>query len=110
MCYGVNPKQISQADITFNTSQLSGNLPNNSQILMYSSGDADVALSYVNPCPAGFYCPEGIDTVPCSEGTYNPTTGSSSVEACLPCVEGYYCAVGASIPTGKLIGIKRRMH
>ncbi|XP_075892173.1 uncharacterized protein LOC142895201 [Nelusetta ayraudi] len=53
-------------------------------------------------CSAGFYCPEGtINMVPCPAGTFGSIDGAVSVEACRPCLPGYYCAeVGLSSPSG----------
>ncbi|XP_069804021.1 uncharacterized protein [Dendropsophus ebraccatus] len=54
------------------------------------------------PCPIGHYCPEGtLSPKPCPVGTLKNTTGGSSVDSCVPCYAGYFCAsVGLSSPTG----------
>ena len=52
------------------------------------------ATANCNTCPKGCYCPgvsQFFETVgmfgnyPCPAGTYNSTTGATSVDACLPC-------------------------
>ena len=52
-------------------------------------------------CPAGHWC--GFATVVperCTNGTYNPNTGSTSMDACLACTPGFYCEdAGISRPT-----------
>ncbi|XP_075046430.1 uncharacterized protein LOC142107145 [Mixophyes fleayi] len=54
------------------------------------------------PCPAGHYCPEGTRSPkPCPVGTLKNTTGGFSLDSCVPCYAGYFCAsVGLSSPTG----------
>ncbi|KAG8568304.1 hypothetical protein GDO81_013953 [Engystomops pustulosus] len=54
------------------------------------------------PCPIGHFCPEGtLSPVPCPVGTLKNTTGGFSVDSCVPCYAGYFCAsVGLSSPTG----------
>ncbi|XP_075695382.1 uncharacterized protein LOC142661742 isoform X5 [Rhinoderma darwinii] len=54
------------------------------------------------PCPLGHYCPEGtLFPKPCPAGTLKNTTGGSSMDNCVPCYTGYFCAsVGLSSPTG----------
>ena len=45
-------------------------------------------------CPSGSYCPQGTSTPnPCPAGTYNDQTGGESLNDCLNCPAGYYCAV-----------------
>ena len=39
-------------------------------------------------CPAGGYCPDGRLFIKCPSGTYNPTSGSFSPEACVACPPG----------------------
>ncbi|KAJ8368244.1 hypothetical protein SKAU_G00082720 [Synaphobranchus kaupii] len=53
-------------------------------------------------CSSGTYCPQGsINMVPCPPGTYNPLEGTGSVDACLPCPRGQYCAgIGLDSPSG----------
>ena len=41
-------------------------------------------------CQQGYYCPGGKNRQACSAGTYNPETGKTGIEACLPCEEGTY--------------------
>lgn len=44
-------------------------------------------------CRTGMYCPEGsIFHTNCPPGTYNPKTQSKSIDDCLPCDPGKYCA------------------
>lgn len=38
----------------------------------------------------------GATAVPCPAGTYQPNTGRTSIDACLPCPEGYYCRAAAA--------------
>ncbi|XP_077105722.1 uncharacterized protein LOC143764221 isoform X2 [Ranitomeya variabilis] len=54
------------------------------------------------PCPSGHYCPEGtLSPKPCPVGTLKNITGGSSMDSCVPCYAGYFCAsVGLSLPTG----------
>ncbi|CAJ0939377.1 unnamed protein product, partial [Ranitomeya imitator] len=54
------------------------------------------------PCPSGHYCPEGtLSPKPCPVGTLKNITGGSSMDSCVPCYAGYFCAsVGLSWPTG----------
>ncbi|XP_075462631.1 uncharacterized protein LOC142498007 [Ascaphus truei] len=54
------------------------------------------------PCPLGHYCPEGTQSPkPCPVGTLKNATGGSTVESCVPCSAGHFCAsVGLSSPTG----------
>ncbi|XP_073441079.1 uncharacterized protein [Dendrobates tinctorius] len=54
------------------------------------------------PCPSGHYCPEGtLSPKPCPVGTLKNITGGSSMDSCVPCYAGYFCAsVGLSSPTG----------
>eukprot|EP00817_Percolomonadidae_sp_ATCC50343_P003418 CAMPEP_0117418838 /NCGR_PEP_ID=MMETSP0758-20121206/542_1 /TAXON_ID=63605 /ORGANISM="Percolomonas cosmopolitus, Strain AE-1 (ATCC 50343)" /LENGTH=4727 /DNA_ID=CAMNT_0005199587 /DNA_START=68 /DNA_END=14251 /DNA_ORIENTATION=+ len=50
-------------------------------------------------CAQGYYCPSGtrlLDEFPCPAGTYNPNTGTISINQCLPCTEGYYCEEGST--------------
>ena len=52
-------------------------------------------------CGSGRYCPEGSYTPTlCPEGTYNPDEGAESVNDCVHCTMGQYCATtGLSSPT-----------
>ncbi|XP_078539496.1 uncharacterized protein LOC144824222 [Lissotriton helveticus] len=54
------------------------------------------------PCPFGHYCPERtVSPRPCPVGTLNNATGGSTVESCVPCSSGFFCAsAGLSTPTG----------
>ncbi|XP_064159371.1 SCO-spondin [Anguilla rostrata] len=53
-------------------------------------------------CSSGTYCPQGsVSMLPCPPGTYNPLEGAASVDACLPCPRGQYCAgIGLDAPSG----------
>ncbi|MED6232417.1 hypothetical protein ATANTOWER_029578, partial [Ataeniobius toweri] len=53
-------------------------------------------------CPAGHFCPAGtVLPQPCPIGTFNNQTGAHSLSACLPCPSGVYCSsYGASTPQG----------
>ena len=56
-------------------------------------------------CPAGFYCPNGTETVhqyPCPIGTYSNTTRLENEGDCRLCPPGYYCeATNITEPTDK---------
>ena len=66
---------------------------------------ASRGLSVLQRCPRGHYCPPGTHLstqFPCPAGTYNPTEGMDSSEACLPCPSGQYCpSMGLSEPDGE---------
>jgi hypothetical protein len=48
--------------------------------------------SVMRICPKGHICPEGVTApIACYRSTYNPDTGKSASEDCLPCPKGYYC-------------------
>ena len=52
-------------------------------------------------CPAGYYCDAGTyEPRPCPIGTYNPSTGGDSSDACLDCGAGTYCKDHAMTSTG----------
>ena len=52
-------------------------------------------------CPRGHYCPgpQCLQPIPCSPGTYSPSTALSAQEDCLACPRGYYCESGEVEPT-----------
>lgn len=53
-------------------------------------------------CDQNQYCPFGTadtDNIMCPTGTYAPFTGSYSLDDCLPCPPGSYCAAGAAAMT-----------
>ncbi|XP_033646870.1 uncharacterized protein LOC117306372 isoform X1 [Asterias rubens] len=54
------------------------------------------------PCPAGFYCDEGIPApTQCPVGTVRRVEGASSIDDCSPCPGGFYCEDPGQIdPTG----------
>lgn len=56
-----------------------------------------------NFCPRGGYCDRGSSfPVPCPPGTYLNFTGGKSIDECVECDEGYYCAGSSNVlPTGK---------
>ncbi|XP_071505048.1 uncharacterized protein [Diadema antillarum] len=46
-------------------------------------------------CPMGHYCPNGTEHAyqfPCPPGTYQPQLNAESMDECLPCPGGKYCA------------------
>ncbi|CAK9096936.1 Putative uncharacterized protein MYH16 (Myosin heavy chain 16 pseudogene) (myosin heavy polypeptide 5) [Durusdinium trenchii] len=53
-------------------------------------------------CPSGNYCPPGSSSpMPCEPGTFNNISGAGSVDACVDCLPGHYCAgYGNAEPTG----------
>jgi hypothetical protein len=53
-------------------------------------------------CRAGNYCPAGaLVPTPCPQGSFNPSTGSSSVAACVICTPGFFCStMGLSAVSG----------
>lgn len=51
-------------------------------------------------CEVGYWCQDGIKYY-CPEGTYGVETGSSSVDQCEPCEEGFYCKSQPAPPTTK---------
>jgi hypothetical protein len=55
-------------------------------------------------CPAGFYCPAGVnEPIPCPIGTYNPNSLANNIEKCLPCPEGTACdVIGIAVYSRKL--------
>jgi hypothetical protein len=75
------------------------------------------------PCPAGLYCPAGMDVVPtvlsnscpagqycpqattlpidCPVGTYNPVTGGGYLINCTTCPAGSYCTQKSIVITGQ---------
>ena len=56
------------------------------------------------PCPVGFYCPDGTGSAssnPCPAGTYGPDMYYTSEGNCTACTSGWYCELdGLSQPTG----------
>lgn len=42
-------------------------------------------ISGCQPCPPGFYCPDGMEAFPCLAGTYSSVEGA---ETCIPCAAG----------------------
>ncbi|KAJ1479739.1 hypothetical protein T484DRAFT_2850924 [Baffinella frigidus] len=54
------------------------------------------------PCIKGHYCPANTASpIPCSPGTYNPTTHSTNDTACLQCLLGHHCnETGLPAPSG----------
>ncbi|XP_059812735.1 multiple epidermal growth factor-like domains protein 6 [Hypanus sabinus] len=43
-------------------------------------------------CPPGYFCPSGTNSPkPCPPGTYQPLSGVTSRNECLPCPGGKYC-------------------
>ena len=61
---------------------------------MYSCVILNVKVC-AGPCPAGFYCPEGVtDPIPCPEHTLMNGTGARQLSDCLPCPAGFWCHRG----------------
>ena len=58
------------------------------------AGSYCIEGSMVLECPPGFYCPQGTghDWMPCPSGSYNPVVNGSSLNDCLPCPGGRFCA------------------
>jgi hypothetical protein len=52
------------------------------------------------PCAAGtFSNVEGLSVcTPCDSGTFNPSNGSKSAAACIPCPKGHRCPAGSGTP------------
>ena len=62
-------------------------------------------ISYLNQtCPPGFYCERNTTRMhesPCPAGTYNNLEAQKSVDDCLPCEKGRFCAGEGNVnPTG----------
>ena len=49
-------------------------------------------MSSVEPCQAGYYCPDGT-LKPCPAGTYGNRSGLSTIDMCTDCPSGSYCEV-----------------
>jgi hypothetical protein len=54
-------------------------------------------------CEPGHYCEEGV-MYQCPAGMYNDIQGSTSIESCKICLEGYYCPAGSVRPTQNRCG------
>lgn len=97
----------------------------NEAVAELQSGLSAPSHGVVTPkdCPAGFYCPNGTETVrqfPCPVGTYSNSSRVESEAECrlcpagfyceaeniteptAQCAAGYYCVLGASSPTPTL--------
>ncbi|XP_072885876.1 uncharacterized protein [Hemitrygon akajei] len=66
---------------------------------------SDPVFPLSGPCTEGHYCPTGTKApIPCPVGTFKNTTGGASLESCIPCHSGNYCArEGLSHPSGLCI-------
>ena len=51
-------------------------------------------------CEVGYWCHDGIKFY-CPQGTYGDETGSSNLDQCEPCEEGFYCRSQPAPPTTK---------
>ncbi|PIK41162.1 hypothetical protein BSL78_21986 [Apostichopus japonicus] len=61
-----------------------------------------VAFTTYDPCPMGFFCPNGTghDWQSCPAGTYGAAQGLTAAEECTPCDGGQYCGgVNLTEPT-----------
>lgn len=60
---------------------------------------------YPDPCPVGYYCPEGTGpkwSFPCPEGTYMPNERAAELDDCKNCDPGDYCGdVGLNATSGE---------
>lgn len=73
----------------------------NASLSGFVSTDADISLSNIQTCSAGYYCPGNVAPQPCPIGTYNPNTGKTSLDACLNCSQknpNLYCGLGSAQP------------
>ncbi|XP_033122761.1 uncharacterized protein LOC117121631 [Anneissia japonica] len=56
-------------------------------------------------CPAGYYCPEGIeDPIPCPNVTLRDTAGASQMSECVDCPAGSMCLEGDPVEYGCPLG------
>lgn len=76
----------------------------------YCEGRANSSTPGPNPkypknglCPEGHYCVEGTQTPQqCPPGTFRNSTGAESIDQCLDCKPGWYCAgYGNNQPTAQ---------
>jgi hypothetical protein len=49
--------------------------------------NGETLITGCQPCPPGFYCPDGVQAFPCPAGTYNSHEGAV---ACVPCAAGTF--------------------
>lgn len=53
------------------------------------------------PCPAGYYCPAGIEfPVPCPAGKYSGSVGQDRLESCVTTPAGQYSIAASTKPNG----------
>jgi hypothetical protein len=81
--------------------------------LVCTGGYANNSGTSCVTCPAGYYCPQTIDTagnangnlkLPCPSGTYNSLTGKSNISACSNCAVNTYSLGGQTNCTNCLAG------
>lgn len=65
-------------------------------------------VTYPDPCPVGYYCPEGTglkNSNPCPAGTYMPNERAAALWDCVDCEPGMYCGdEGLEYPSGECEG------
>ena len=66
------------------------------------------------PCSTGRYCPAGTsseDQYLCPAGTYYDSTGAQTVDDCIQCTAGFYCATpGLASPTAQCAAGKSNVY
>lgn len=59
--------------------------PGTFPVLIEINGETFIAGC--QPCPPGFYCPDGVEAMPCAAGSFSSEVGA---EVCLPCQAGRF--------------------
>ncbi|KAH3841624.1 hypothetical protein DPMN_115097 [Dreissena polymorpha] len=64
-----------------------------SECYVCPAGSFCTSRDSAEPCPRGYYCPEGTgaDIIPCPAGTYNPVMSLTQLSECTKCDGGKYC-------------------